>query len=285
MKLTVIIPTYNRVKELSRALNSVMRQKLPKVLQSLQLIVVDDGSTDETSDLMARKFPQVEYLKQDNSGVSAARNAGLKLANGEWIAFLDSDDEWLPDKLYRQFELLEQTGLLVCHTQETWIRNGVKVNQMDKHQKAGGWIFERCLPICAMSPSSIVIHRSVFEAVGMFDESLPACEDYDLWLRISARFPVAFVEQASINKYGGHKDQLSRKYWGMDRFRVKALKKILGTDLPVEMNAAATEVLIRKLNILLKGAIKHKNQELKEYCHMHLAEIGRSNEGARASSG
>ena len=270
MKLSVIIPTYNRVDLLPRAIESVLAQQLPHDLESLQVIVVDDGSTDNTPAMMASRFPDVSYIEQPNSGVSAARNRGLREANGEWIALLDSDDEWLPKKLLRQFEILAESQLLVCHTQEIWLRNGKRVNQMDKHHKQGGWIFEHCLPICAMSPSSIIIHNSVFKAVGDFDEALPACEDYDLWLRITASYAVAYVEQACINKYGGHEDQLSHQHWGMDRFRVLALQQILQSDLSPSMRNAATIMLIKKLNILLIGAIKHGNTELIKDCEARL---------------
>jgi len=237
--------------------------------------VVDDGSTDGTADLMVKAFPQINYLLQNNKGVSSARNAGISLAQGEWIALLDSDDEWLPHKLEAQFELIDTTNLKVCHTEETWIRNGVRVNQMNKHKKQGGWIFERCLPLCAMSPSSIVIHRSVFDQIGLFNESLPACEDYELWLRIAACFEIAYVERPCIKKYGGHKDQLSRQYWGMDRFRVIALENCL-TDariagfLSSDMVNSARLMLVKKLNILLAGACKHDNQPLQTECREKL---------------
>jgi glycosyltransferase involved in cell wall biosynthesis len=270
MKLSVIIPTYNRVDLLQRAIGSVLAQQLPNGLESLQVIVVDDGSTDNTAVMMAEKFPGIIYIEQPNSGVSAARNRGLREANGEWIALLDSDDEWLPNKLLRQFEMLADSQLLVCHTQEIWIRNGKRVNQMDKHQKRGGWIFEHCLPMCAMSPSSIIIHNSVFQAVGVFDEAFPACEDYDLWLRITARYAVAYIEQACVNKYGGHEDQLSHQHWGMDRFRVLALQQILESDLSLSMRNVATSMLIKKLNILLNGAIKRGNTELIKDCEADL---------------
>ncbi|MFT4629759.1 MAG: glycosyltransferase involved in cell wall biosynthesis [Arenicella sp.] len=270
MKLSVIIPTYNRVDLLQRAIGSVLAQQLPNGLEPLQVIVVDDGSTDNTSVMMAEKFPGIIYIKQPNSGVSAARNRGLREANGEWIALLDSDDEWLPKKLLRQFEMLAESQLLVCHTQEIWIRNGKRINQMDKHQKRGGWIFEYCLPMCAMSPSSIIIHNSVLQTVGVFDEAFPACEDYDLWLRITARYAVAYIEQACINKYGGHEDQLSHQHWGMDRFRVLALQQILESDLSLSMRNAATSMLIKKLNILLNGAIKRGNTELIKDCEADL---------------
>ena len=266
MKLSVIIPTYNRVILLQRALESVVTQQLPTGMKSMQIIVVDDGSTDETERMVRSKFQHVLYLKQNNKGVSAARNLGIKTANGDWLAFIDSDDEWLKDKLVRQFSLLNESGLLVCHTEEIWIRNGVRVNQMNKHQKSGGWIFENCLPLCAMSPSSMLMHKSVLSRVGVFDEYFPACEDYDLWLRIAPQYEVAYVAEACINKYGGHEDQLSHQHWGMDRFRVIALDKILQNSLSSSDQSAAVSMLFTKLNILMQGAIKHDNQELLKEC-------------------
>ena len=112
--------------------------------------------------------------------------------------------------------------------------------------------------------------NNVFKDVGNFDESLPACEDYDLWLRITASYEVAYIEQACINKYGGHEDQLSHQHWGMDRFRVLALEKILQSDLSPSMRDAATIMLIKKLTILLNGAIKRGNAELINDCEAGL---------------
>ena len=269
MHLSILIPNYNRSSIISNAIESVLSQSYLAQRDDWELIVIDDGSSDRSVELISSAFPQVVLLQQDNAGVSSARNTGLEYATGEWIALLDSDDEWLSHKLEAQFALLEQSGLRVCHTEEIWIRNGVRVNQMNKHKKQGGWIFQKCLPLCAMSPSSIVIHRSVFEHVGVFDVALPACEDYDLWLRIAANYEAAYIEQACINKYGGHDDQLSRQYWGMDRFRVIALEKLL-TDQTVELSngdrEAATSMLLKKLRILYKGASKHGNSELLNKC-------------------
>ena len=196
--------------------------------------------------------------------MSAARNVGIQAAQGEWIAFLDSDDAWVPNKLSAQLNALAcSPGHRLCHTEEILIRNGVRVNQMKKHQKSGGLIFERCLPLCCISPSSVLIHRELFDEVGRFDEGLPACEDYDLWLRICSREPVLFVEEALIEKYGGHEDQLSRKFWGMDRFRIRALEKLLRSDaLNTSQRSATLEMLIRKLEILLNGAKKRKNEDV-----------------------
>ena len=137
---------------------------------------------------------------------------------------MDSDDAWLNTKIEAQVKELEKTGLQFCHTEEIWIRNGIRVNQKRKHRKAGGDQFERCIELCCISPSSVLISRNIFDAYGVFDESLPACEDYDLWLRICAFERIAFVDTPQIYKYGGHDDQLSRAYPAMDRFRLQAWK-------------------------------------------------------------
>jgi len=262
--VSVIIPTFNRQEVIERALRSVYAQNRP----ADEVIVVDDGSSDGTETIITEGFPEVTYLYQENRGVSAARNRGILEAKGEWIAFLDSDDEWLPGKLERQLQQLsEQPDLRICHTEEIWIRNGTRVNQMDKHAKSGGWIFNKCLPLCAMSPSSILIHRTLFETLGGFDENLPACEDYDLWLRMTARHPVLYISEPQIKKYGGHDDQLSRKFWGMDRFRIASLEKTINSGLLNKMDReAAIEMLIKKTNIYLKGLRKRdKVAEIKHY--------------------
>ncbi len=264
MNISVIIPTYNRAHVLARAVQSVIDQ----TLSAQEIIVVDDGSTDNTAELMARQFPQCIYIQQPNLGVSAARNTGIKAANGDWLAFLDSDDEWLPTKLEAQRNLLQQQpDIRICHTEEIWIRNGKRVNQMHKHAKSGGHIFQKCLPLCVISPSSVLIQRSLFDEVGLFDEQLPACEDYDLWLRICATHPIAFVEQPQIKKYGGHADQLSQRHWGMDRFRIKALEKIIASGrLDDADRGAVVQTLISKVEILAQGARKRgKNKEADGY--------------------
>ena len=252
--VSVVIPTQNRRGLISRALDSVRAQTRPPG----ELICVDDGSTDDTARFVEETYPEVRVLRQANRGVSAARNAGIRAAEGELIAFLDSDDEWLPRKLERQLQAMEMSpGTLLCHTNEIWIRNGRRVNPMKKHQKFGGWIFEKALPLCVISPSSVLVDRRLFDDVGLFDESLPACEDYDLWLRVCARFPVLFVDEPLIVKHGGHEDQLSRRHWGMDRFRIQALRKILAQrDLPDDYRRAAEGMLARKVEIFARGAKK-----------------------------
>jgi glycosyltransferase involved in cell wall biosynthesis len=261
--VSVIIPTFNREDLLSRAIESVLRQSLP----AKEIIIVDDGSVDNTQKIVGElqlgaSIP-INYIYQHNAGVSAARNHGIRHAGCEWIAFLDSDDAWLPDKLKNQAALIEQhPGYRLCHTQESWIRNGVRVNQMKKHAKSGGHIFQQCLPLCVISPSSVVIHRELLEDAGPFDETLPACEDYDLWLRICAHEAVLFVETPQILKYGGHDDQLSRKHWGMDRFRIQALQNILqNPGLDKSQKQLIYKTLRHKARILRLGAEKRNNQQ------------------------
>lgn len=258
--ISVIIPTYNRVSVIQRALDSVFRQTFPPT----EVIVIDDGSMDETAAMITTNYPAVRLLSQKNMGISAARNAGIRMAKADWLALLDSDDEWLADKLQQQMQALQENPhYLFCHTNETWIRNGLQVKQMKKHHKYGGHIFRHCLPLCVISPSSAIIHRSVFAKVGLFDETLPVCEDYDMWLRICARYPVLFLDSELIIKYGGHADQLSRRYWGMDRFRIRALEKILSDpELSVEHKKTAFNTMREKLQIVLKGARKYQNHEL-----------------------
>ncbi len=252
--VSVVIPSHDRAALLSRALESVRSQSRP----AGEVIVVDDGSTDGTAGILPRRFPEVRLMRQERRGVSAARNRGIGAASGDWIAFLDSDDSWEPPKLERQLDALAAAPRYrICHTDEIWVRNGRRVNPRRRHAKRGGWIFRHCLPLCAISPSSALIHRSVFEAVGLFDEDLPGGEDYDLWLRISARYPVLLVDEPLVVKTGGHADQLSRRVRGLDRYRIRSLVKILESgELEPADRAAAVATLDEKCRIWATGAAR-----------------------------
>jgi len=252
--ISVVIPTYNRRSMLGRAVASTLNQTAPP----REIIVVDDGSTDDTPVYLKRHFPEIRVIRQRHGGVSAARNRGVEASEGAWIAFLDSDDEWQPTKLERQAESMRANpDLRICHCDEIWIRRGVRVNPKFKHAKAGGRIFSRCLPRCVISPSAVVVERSLLFEIGLFDEDLPACEDYDLWLRICSRYPVLFVQQPLVVKHGGHADQLSRTVWGLDRFRIRALEKLLDSQILTDSQRRETvATLIEKLEIFLNGAEK-----------------------------
>ena len=266
--ISVIIPCYNRAHLLPRCLDSVLAQEF----RPLEIIVVDDGSTDSTRSLLQGSYPGIRIITQDNKGVSAARNAGISAAKGDWLAFLDSDDTWFPAKLGRQVQAVEASpGSNIVHTDEIWIRNGVRVNPQRKHRKYGGSIFKHCLPLCVISPSSVMIHRRVFDRVGLFDETLPVCEDYDLWLRICARMPVLFVREPLVTKYGGHDDQLSSRYRGMDRYRIRSIDRVLNeVELESSDRKAAIDTLVSKTRIYLNGARKHNNRVFVQECEQLL---------------
>jgi len=266
MQISVVIPTHNRWPVVARAIESVIEQ----TRAADEILVVDDGSTDKTcSNLQNRYGSLITILTQANHGVSCARNSAINQAQGNWIALLDSDDEWLPQKLERQTSAAaDSDNAVLVHSDEIWIRNGVRVNAAKKHKKRGGFIYEHCLPLCCISPSAALINKHVLLELGGFDESLPACEDYDLWLRLCAKYPVIYVDEPLLNKYGGHQDQLSTKYWGMDRFRLIALEKILGSgDLDTCQRQLTIDTLLRKAHVMRKGAIKHDNACMIDRCN------------------
>lgn len=252
-RVAAIIPTRDRAELTERAVRSVMAQTRP----ADEVIVVDDGSTDGTQQRLRQILPQVTVLRLDGRGVSAARNHGIRAATSEWLAFLDSDDEWLPEKLAAQLDSLAAAPeVRLCHCDEIWIRDGRRVNPRQRHRKRGGLIFQHCLPLCAISPSAAIVHRSLFDRVGLFDETLPACEDYDLWLRICCRWPVAYVDRPLLRKYGGHADQLSKTV-ALDRYRIRALDKILTAGDLGEADRRAAEAMLRqKIDIYLSGVKK-----------------------------
>lgn len=250
--VSVVIPTFNRRGFLAEAVRSVIRQTLTE----WELIVVDDGSRDGSDEVVAGfNESRIRLLRQDNAGVSAARNAGIQASRFDWIAFLDSDDSWKPSKLEAQVRALEnEPHYRVCHTNEIWIRNGIRVNPKKIHRKHGGWIYHRCLPLCLVSPSSIMVHRQVLERIGTFDEGFPVCEDYELWLRMTGRYPLLFLEAPLVVKTGGHADQLSRSRWGLDRYRVRALiKTYRNAPLTHQLRHWTAREIARKASILARG--------------------------------
>jgi glycosyltransferase involved in cell wall biosynthesis len=261
-QVSVIIPTYNRAWCLREAVDSVLAQEF----KDFDLIVVDDGSSDHTPRLLQEYGDSIQVLRRRNRGVSAARNAGVCAARGDLIAFLDSDDAWLPGKLSRQVEFFKQhPEILICQTEEIWVKNGRRVNPGQRHRKRGGMIFEPSLDLCLVSPSAVMVRRGLFERVGLFDEGLPACEDYDLWLRVSCRYPVHLINTPLIVKRGGHADQLSRA-WGLDRFRIAAILKLLqGNRLTLPQRRAALAVLKQKCRVYAGGCRKRGREAEAEH--------------------
>ena len=257
-KISVVIPTLNRINTLRRALDSVINQ----TYKPAEIIVVDNGSSDGTLKFLREQYPKITILTENKIGVSSARNKGIKKSINQWIALLDSDDAWHPRKLEIQTSMLDSAlkEYNLIHTDEIWFRNNKHINQMKKHKKQGGYIFERCLSLCCISPSSVLFKKNILDKVGLFDESLPVCEDYDMWLKICSSEEVLFAQDKLTYKYGGHKDQLSKSYWGMDRFRIKSIENIIKNfDLTYKQKKQAKKELIKKLKIIINGAFKRNN--------------------------
>lgn len=264
--VSVIIPVYNRRDMLCQAVESVLAQSY----ENLELIVVDDGSTENVPAVLAAHADTVTLLTRENRGVSAARNFGVSRSRGKYVAFLDSDDLWLPEKLNRQVAYLEANPEIhICQTEEIWIKNGRRINPRKKHRKPSGMIFMPSLELCLVSPSAVMLKKDFFLETGGFDESLPACEDYDLWLRISCRYPVHLIADPLVIKRGGHKDQLSSAP-GLDKFRIQALLNILDSPhLTRPMREAAVSVLVQKCRIYAQGcARRNRSVEAEKYNHI-----------------
>ena len=260
--ISVIIPTYNRAHMVAEAIETVLNQHL----QAYELIIVDDGSTDETQKVLAGYNAAITVIRQANKGVSAARNQGIQSARGDLIAFLDSDDLWQPGKLACQFEFFQnRPDALICQTEEIWIRNGKRVNPKKRHRKPSGDIFAPSLELCLVSPSAVMMRKSLFKKVGLFDETLPACEDYDLWLRVACRYPVTLIDQPLVIKRGGHTDQLS-KMESLDRYRIQALLKLLKNETLTEDQTEKTRtILCQKAIIYANGCRKRGKLEESAY--------------------
>jgi len=268
-KVSVIIPTYNRRPLLKKAIESVLSQSF----KDFELIVVDDGSSDDTPHLISSYGDRIVSIRRERRGPSAARNRGVEAARAEFVAFLDSDDRWDKDKLKIQIGAMENNpSYLISHTQEIWFRRGKLLNQKKKHQKYHGRIFSRCLPLCVVSMSTVMARKELFRKVGLFDEELPCCEDYDFWLRASVEYPFLLVDEPLTLKEGGRKDQVSYIYrTGMDRYRIKSLVKILSEPglLSPRQRELTLEELKRKCRIYGEGCLKHnKVTEGKYYLYL-----------------
>jgi glycosyltransferase involved in cell wall biosynthesis/nucleoside phosphorylase len=251
IEIAVVIPVFNREATIKRAIDSVLSQSYAPE----DIIVVDDCSTDRTANLLAEYGNAITVIAfPANSGPSKARNEGINHAKTEWIAFLDSDDCWKPDKLKKQIEFLGKFPFYqILQSEEIWIRNGKRVNPRKHHAKPEGWIWEASLERCLVSPSGVLLRKSLLQKYRSFDECLPVCEDYDLWLKISRYHPVGLEPGLSVIKYGGHADQLSRKYPAMDSFRVQSLEGLLKQEEHPYYKKKIASILKVKLNILLQG--------------------------------
>lgn len=266
--LSVIIPTFNRAAYLAKAIESVLSQSF----RDFELIVVDDGSSDNTKEVVSGFNSGVTYLYQDNKGPASSRNKGLNKARGKFIAFLDSDDSWDKEKLIIQLKQMQKNpDYLISHTREIWYKNGKLLIQKKKHQKSGGYIFDKCLLLCAVSLSTAIVRKELFDEIGLFDETLPCCEDYDFWLRASIKHPFLLIDKPLTLKDGGRPDQVSSIYArGMDKFRIQSIIKILkNNDLSNEQRKLAIAELKKKCRIYGNGCIKYgKPKEGKYYLNL-----------------
>lgn len=262
--VSVIIPTFNRAHKIARAVASVLYQ----TFTDYEILVVDDGSEDATREALTPLCSHVKCITHDkNLGVSAARNTGIRESHSPLIAFLDSDDYWLPDKLAAQVSFFSQhPEAVVCQTEERWIRKGVRVNPMKKHFKPSGDIFGASLKLCVVSPSAVVVKRSLLEEVGVFDEDLPVCEDYDLWLRISWKYPIWLIPEPLVIKEGGAADQLSRSIEGIDRYRIRAIARLIESGcLSRKQTEAALKELRFKCRVYGNGCLRRGKKEEGQY--------------------
>lgn len=261
--VSVILPTYNRAGLIGRALDSVLAQSYA----NWECVIMDDGSGDNTADVLgAYDDPRIVRLKQENRGVSSARNAAMRAAGGEVFALLDSDDEWLPDKLAVQLAYMREHGYEISQTEEVWVRNGKRVNQPARYARPEGWFFEQSLEMCLISPSCAMFTRSVWERIGPFDTAMPSCEDYDLWLRACLEYPVGLVPGKLTVKHGGRDDQLSNCVPCADKYRIRALIKLLqGRELDENQRDMALDSLDRKVAIYMQGCEKRgKDDEARQ---------------------
>lgn len=266
-QVSVVMPIFNRSEAAARAVRSVLGQEGV----DFELIVVDDASTEPADAL----YQQVEAAGHrvlrltKNGGPGRARNHGCTVARGEWLAFLDSDDHWLPGKLSHHLASLQASGLSIGQTDEIWYRDGERVNPPKAHRISGGDLFRRSLRAVCVSSSTVMLERELFERMGGFDESFFVCEDYDLWLRVAATESFDYCPELLVVKYGGHDDQLSRALPAMDRYRILAIVKGLSSEfssLPEEKQEWARFELERKLRILSKGSAKRGMTRVVELC-------------------
>jgi glycosyltransferase involved in cell wall biosynthesis len=300
-RISAIIPTYNRARLLQEAVDSVLAQRY----RDFELIVVDDGSTDDTPALLEELLsgagrrgrpggvgsrapgvgaadlrrapgrPPIRVVRQRHTGFpGAVRNRGVAESTGELLAFLDADDLWEPEKLERQVARFDEVRArdgtpVLCHTRERWLRNGAEVSQKGQRHAREGWVFPDALVKCIIGPSTTMLRRSVFEELGGFREDVEIGEDYELWLRLTARYPVSYIEEPLTVKRAGHGDQLSGKYPQIESFRIRVLEDLVtaGTfaDTP-EYDSLARAELARKCRIYARGARKRgREAEAQDY--------------------
>ena len=279
--VSVIIPTFNRYGMLIDAISSVSHQ----TFRNFELIVVDDGSDDKTRNLptvdVEAAYPEsgtpappheppdggFRYVRIEHTGMpGAVRNAGAKVARGQYIAFLDSDDVWLPEKLSLQIAQMQKGGAL-SHTRELWLRDGRTISQSSQRHKRRGKLLEDSLKKCVIGPSTVMIDRDFYMQSGGFREDIEIAEDYEFWLRLVPYCTVEYIDTALTVKRAGHGDQLTEKYGHIEIFRIHALKKLVDDMYFVgEDQKTARKELSRKCAIYANGARRRgRLEEARKY--------------------
>lgn len=244
----MIIPTYNRRELVQRAIGTVLAQTRPVQ----EIVVVDDGSSDGTGEALARAFgDRIRYVYQPNAGVSAARTHGLRIAQGRFLALLDSDDEWLPQKTQRQIEWLQARpgfGMVLCDvmrmdSSHRDVERFRRREQIPEDGPALKWV----LLNPALAPASVMMRREVYESVGGFDESLPTGEDLDFHLRVAARWPIGVVDEPLARAMRGHDglSSLARTYDDYVRVIERAAAQAAGSVEPVDIDRALARAYAR----------------------------------------
>jgi glycosyltransferase involved in cell wall biosynthesis len=204
-RVSVVVPTFNRRDLVIKAIDSIRAQTLPVE----EIIVVDDGSTDGTQDALEGRFgAAVTYVRQANAGVSAARNRGIALARGQYVSFLDSDDEWLPEKTLRQAQWLDEHpdfAMVLCDVMRV-TREGQPIDVMRRREfiPEDGMVLRWVLRNPSLVPASIMLRREALEEVGGFNPSLRTAEDIDFHLRVAARWPIGVVSESLVRAMREH---------------------------------------------------------------------------------
>lgn len=214
-RVSVVVATYNYGRFLADAVNSALRQ----TMHDLEVIVVDDGSTDDTPQVM-RAFAaddRVRFQRGEHLGQPGAKNIGISLARGEFVAFLDADDEWLPEKLARQIPLFDDPQVAVVYCRRIAMDEHGRNVAATQRPCYRGEVVERIFLQNFICFSSSVVRRGVLEEAGRFDESIPLAIDYDLWLKISIKHRFDYVDEPLVRYRTGHAN-LSRR--GMERIEI-----------------------------------------------------------------
>ncbi len=255
--VSVIIPVYNRAGMLRQALDSVFLQNY----DNMQVIVADDGSDDDPASVV-REYT-AELVRIEHCGFPGkVRNIAVEMAKGDLIAFLDSDDLWKPGKLAAQTGELASGGKLLCHTREIWDREGKMVSQRKQRHQREGDIFTDALKKCIIGPSTVLMDKKLFVQTGGFREDLEIAEDYELWLRITDRHPVSYIDEPLVIKRAGSWPQLSEKYGMIEYFRILALKDLADASVfTQEHQAEAAAELSRKCAIYAAGCEKRGKKD------------------------